>query len=228
MVALAIARHRARARLAVRLDLNETGAVKDGLEPALIDVVRHRRPLNGVAEQDAALIQFGRELFASHNVSEQTYATALKIFGERDLVDFVALMAQHSADAVMLAAFDQRLPAGQIALCCPPHEVRNEAIPCADWCDVRNRRRVAAARQWVSRRRALRLPGEIPISRASGPTPTIRRCNDPRDSRAESSSRKKRWPRWTRSGPRFFGVITVSRREASGMCPARTTRSSNQ
>jgi len=96
--------------------MNEPGAVKDGLEPTLIDVVRHRRPLNEVAEQDAALIQFGRELFASHNVSEQTYATALKIFGERDLVDLVALMAQHSADAVMLAAFDQRLPAGQSPL----------------------------------------------------------------------------------------------------------------
>jgi 4-carboxymuconolactone decarboxylase len=96
--------------------MNEPGAIKDGLEPALIDVVRHRRPLNGVAEQDAALIQFGRELFASHNVSEKTYAGALKIFGERDLVDLVALMAQHSADAVMLAAFDQRLPAGQSPL----------------------------------------------------------------------------------------------------------------
>jgi 4-carboxymuconolactone decarboxylase len=96
--------------------MNEPGAVKDGLEPALIDVVRHRRPLSGIAEQDAALIQFGRELFASHNVGEQTYATALKIFGERDLVDLVALMAQHSADAVMLAAFDQRLPAGQSPL----------------------------------------------------------------------------------------------------------------
>ncbi len=96
--------------------MNEPGAVKDGLEPALIDVVRHRRPLTGVAPQDAALIQFGRELFTSHNVGEQTYATALTIFGERDLVDLVALMAQHSADAVMLAAFDQRLPAGQSAL----------------------------------------------------------------------------------------------------------------
>jgi 4-carboxymuconolactone decarboxylase len=93
--------------------VNEPGALKDGLEPALIDVVRHRRPLNGVAEQDAALVQFGRELFASHTVSTQTYASALKAFGERDLVDVVSLMAQQSADAVMLAAFDQRLPAGQ-------------------------------------------------------------------------------------------------------------------
>jgi hypothetical protein len=65
-----------------------------------------------MAEQDAALIRFGRELFAAHNVSVETYATALKIFGERDLVDLVALMAQRAADAVILAAFEQQLPAG--------------------------------------------------------------------------------------------------------------------
>jgi hypothetical protein len=90
----------------------ELGSRVDGLEPALIDVVRHRRPPNGIAEQDAALILFARELFAAHNVSAATYATALKVFGERDLVDVVALMAQRAADSVMLAAFDQRLPAG--------------------------------------------------------------------------------------------------------------------
>jgi hypothetical protein len=40
----------------------------------------------------------------------------LKIFGETDLVDLVDLMAQHSADATLLTAFDQRLPGGQKAL----------------------------------------------------------------------------------------------------------------
>jgi alkylhydroperoxidase family enzyme len=92
---------------------NEVGAARtEGLDPALIDVIRHRRPPNGIAAPDAAVIQFGRELFAAHNVSTETYGTALKIFGERDLVDLVALMAQRAADAVVLAAFDQRLPAG--------------------------------------------------------------------------------------------------------------------
>jgi hypothetical protein len=94
----------------------ELGARTDGLESTVIDVVRHRRALKGIAEQDAALIQFGRELFAEHNVSPETYATALKVFGERDLVDVVALMAQRAADAVILSAFDQQLPAGMTPL----------------------------------------------------------------------------------------------------------------
>jgi 4-carboxymuconolactone decarboxylase len=96
--------------------INEPLARKDGLDPALIDIVRHTRPLTGVPEREATLIQFGRELFATHNVSPEAYARALKIFGERDLVDVVGLMAQHAADAVLLAAFDQHLAAGELPM----------------------------------------------------------------------------------------------------------------
>lgn len=92
---------------------HEPTARADGLDPSLIDVVRHNRPLTGVAGKEAALIQFGRELLDAHTVRTDTYARALQVFGERDLVDIVGLMAQHAADAVLLAAFDQHLPAGQ-------------------------------------------------------------------------------------------------------------------
>jgi 4-carboxymuconolactone decarboxylase len=93
--------------------VNEIAAQEDGLEPMVIDVVRHRKALNGLAEKDAVVIEFGRELFGKHNVRLETYARALKAFGERDLVDLVGLMAQHSSDAALAAAFDQHLPAGQ-------------------------------------------------------------------------------------------------------------------
>ena len=93
--------------------MNELAALEDGLEPSIIELVRHRGPVTGLPEKEAVLIEFGRELFAEHNVSSQTYARALEIFGERDLVDFVNLMAQHAGDATLLTAFDQHLPAGQ-------------------------------------------------------------------------------------------------------------------
>ena len=93
--------------------MSEAGAAKDGLDPRVIDIVRLRQPLDGVGDGEAALIQFGRELFSAHHVSASTYARALKIFGERDLVDLVGVMAQHAGDAMLLAAFDQHLPAGQ-------------------------------------------------------------------------------------------------------------------
>jgi len=96
--------------------MNELAARDDGLEATIIDTVRERKTRARLGEKEAAIIQFGRELFGKHMVSAETYASALKIFGETDLVDLVDLMAQHSADAMLLTAFDQRLPAGQKAL----------------------------------------------------------------------------------------------------------------
>ena len=92
---------------------NELAARKQGLDPMLIDVVRDRKPLAGLGEKESAIIQFGRELFGKHMVAAETYARALKIFGETDLADLVDLMAQHAAEAALLTAFDQHLPAGQ-------------------------------------------------------------------------------------------------------------------
>jgi 4-carboxymuconolactone decarboxylase len=92
--------------------LTESAALKERLEPAVIDVVRYRRSVKGLVEKDAVIIEFGRELFGKHNVTAELYARALKAFGERDLVDLVGVMAQQAADAVVVSAFDQHLPAG--------------------------------------------------------------------------------------------------------------------
>ena len=93
--------------------VNEQQARKDGLEPAVINVLRERKSTTGLAEKDAGLIEFGRELFSKHMVGATTYARVVKIFGERDLVDLVTVMGQHASEATMLAAFDQHLPVGE-------------------------------------------------------------------------------------------------------------------
>lgn len=93
--------------------MNEIAAVKDGLDPAVIDVVRNRKSTVGLSEKDAALIDFARELFRAHYVTAPTYSRALKAFGEGSLVALVAVLSQHTIEAALLAAFDQRLPVGQ-------------------------------------------------------------------------------------------------------------------
>ena len=103
-------------------------------------------PLDGLGDNEAALIQFGREVFSAHHVSAGTYARALKIFGERDLVDLVSLMAQHAGDAVLLAAFDQHLPPGQAAALA--RDRRRQMSK-----DLRTAAGVAAALGWRSRLR---------------------------------------------------------------------------
>lgn len=95
----------------------ELAALKDGLSPATIDVVRLNKPTTGLTEKEAVLIQFGRELFGRHYVSADTYARAKALFGQQDLSDFVVnVMAPHAREDVLLTIFDQRLPAGQTPL----------------------------------------------------------------------------------------------------------------
>jgi alkylhydroperoxidase family enzyme len=94
--------------------MHEPIAIAAGLQPEVIEIVRHRRPSTGfeLDEKDAALIDFARELFTDYNVAADTYARAATAFGQTDLVDLVALMGTHAADAAILAAFDQQLPDG--------------------------------------------------------------------------------------------------------------------
>jgi 4-carboxymuconolactone decarboxylase len=93
--------------------VNEAVAIQAGLEPSVVDTIRHRRSVGDLAERDAVVVEFGRELFDKHHVRPETYARALKAFGERDLVDLVGLMAQRSSEAALFAMFDQHLPEGQ-------------------------------------------------------------------------------------------------------------------
>jgi 4-carboxymuconolactone decarboxylase len=96
--------------------LNELAARTDGLDAATIDTIRHRRPVTGLAEKDASIIQLGREVFERHYVSAETYARAVKTYGERDLVDLVDAMAGQATEATLLAVFDQHVPSGQTPL----------------------------------------------------------------------------------------------------------------
>ena len=93
--------------------MHELEAAKVGLEPQIIDVVRNRMPLAGIGEKEAAIIQIGRDIFGKHVVTSETYAVALKLFGERNVMDLAGLIAEQAGNAVILTAFDQRLPPEQ-------------------------------------------------------------------------------------------------------------------
>lgn len=99
--------------------MTDVAAQRDGVSMSVIDVIRSHTPTAGVGEKEATLIDFGRELFGRHYVTAETYARALRVFGERDLVDLVGVMAQHADDAALLTVFDQQLPAGQKPLLIP-------------------------------------------------------------------------------------------------------------
>ena len=91
----------------------EVAAQKDGVSAATIDAIGNRKPTTGLGEKEAVVIDFGRELFSRHYVSAELYARALRIFGERNVVDLVGVLAQHADDDALLTVFEQQLPAGQ-------------------------------------------------------------------------------------------------------------------
>ena len=90
--------------------VHEPVALKEKLEPSIIDVIRHRKALAGVPEKEAAMIQLGREYFQKHKVSSETYARALKALGEKNLIDMCVLMGDYTETAVLLTVNDVHLP----------------------------------------------------------------------------------------------------------------------
>lgn len=91
---------------------HESAGRAAGLDPAIIDVVRYRRPLTGVRDPEATIIALGREAVGDHRVTPATYARAYNLFGREKLVNLSNLMGDYASTAIMLTIFDQRVPPG--------------------------------------------------------------------------------------------------------------------
>ena len=92
---------------------HEPEALREGLSPEIVDIVRHCRSTAGLDEADAIVIDLGREMFTARKVTPETFARALRQFGRRSLVDLVALMGNYASTAALLTAFDMQLDTGQ-------------------------------------------------------------------------------------------------------------------
>ena len=88
---------------------HEPAALADGLSQEIIDVVKYRRPADGLGPEESAIIAFGREVFRDKKVRSETFACAVELFGHEGVVNLVALMGNYAATAIMLNAVDQQL-----------------------------------------------------------------------------------------------------------------------
>lgn len=88
---------------------HEPAALEEGITQETIDIIKYRKNTAGLTETEAVIIDLGRQMFGRKNVTSETFARALKIFGPRKLVDLVSLMANYSATAVLLCVFDMQL-----------------------------------------------------------------------------------------------------------------------
>jgi 4-carboxymuconolactone decarboxylase len=88
---------------------HEPQALKAGLQPEVIDVVRFRKSPEGLAEKDAVIIQLGREDIGKHHVSPEVTARAVNLYGKQAMVNLVSLMGDYASTAILLNAFDQHV-----------------------------------------------------------------------------------------------------------------------
>lgn len=88
---------------------HEPQGLKAGLQPEIIDVVKYRKPVTGLSEKDAVIIEMGREVFEKHHASSATFARARSLFGDQGVVNYAALMGDYAATTTLLNVMDQHV-----------------------------------------------------------------------------------------------------------------------
>ena len=81
-----------------------------GISDKLVNDLRDKKELTGLSDQESAVINYGREFFRTHKVSQATFDAARAQFGTLGLVELTNLMGYYSALAFNINAFDVGLP----------------------------------------------------------------------------------------------------------------------
>jgi 4-carboxymuconolactone decarboxylase len=84
----------------VRLGLQE------GTREEAIHVVVTHGPVDGLTDDEALIIRFGRELLQQPSVSQETFDAVKARFGEKGLMELVAVMSVYTMNANILRTMD--------------------------------------------------------------------------------------------------------------------------
>ena len=82
-----------------------------GLQDATVDNLREKKELAGLGADETAVVNYGREFFRTHRVSQATFNAALAQFGVRGLTELTNLMGYYALLAFNINAFEVDLPA---------------------------------------------------------------------------------------------------------------------
>lgn len=95
---------------------HEPEAVKEGVPPDVIDVIKHRKSTQGLDPNDAPVIELARQIWRDHKVKSETFAALKAIYGPHKLIDLVLLMGAYANTAALLTAVDMQLHPGKTPL----------------------------------------------------------------------------------------------------------------
>jgi len=84
---------------------------REGLSDALVDAMRDKIDLPEMAADEAAVVNYGRDFFRTHKVSDAAFQAAQQEFGVHGLTNLTNLMGYYALLAFNANAFQIDLPA---------------------------------------------------------------------------------------------------------------------
>ena len=85
-------------------------ARESGLSDNLVNSLRDKKDLPKLSTEENAVINYGREFFRTHHVTQKSFDAALECFGVRGLVELTNLMGYYAALAFNVNAFKMEIP----------------------------------------------------------------------------------------------------------------------
>ena len=83
---------------------------QSGLSDDLVDSLRDKKDLTGLSDAETAVVEYGREFFRTHRVSQTNFDNAMAQFGTRGLVELTTLLGYYACLAFNINAFEVGLP----------------------------------------------------------------------------------------------------------------------
>jgi 4-carboxymuconolactone decarboxylase len=87
-------------------------ARREGVREEAIDAVGKRAPLDALTDEERTIVRYARELLLQHRVSDESFAAAHAMLGDRGVTDLTATVGYYSMLACALNAFEVEPPAG--------------------------------------------------------------------------------------------------------------------
>jgi 4-carboxymuconolactone decarboxylase len=88
-------------------------AQKAGLAPEIIAELKLSKRPSNMAEDEAVVYDFVTELTTTHQVSDETYARAKKVFNDQQIVDLTSVAGNYVMVAMLLAMAEETTPPGK-------------------------------------------------------------------------------------------------------------------
>ena len=81
-----------------------------GVRNEVVDALRDRKELPALPEDEAAVIDYGREFFRTRRVSRGAFQSALEQLGRQGVVELALILGNYSLLALLINSFDTDLP----------------------------------------------------------------------------------------------------------------------